>query len=95
MVIRTAYFLLNSIFNCLNLINNKVEKELLMIKSQIKIGGLELEIDQGNHVIYRDELGDNAYSAWCDLDTQSKEIIKKAIINAENIIRLSANALWT
>lgn len=66
-----------------------------MIKSQIKIGGLELEIDQGNHVIYRDELGDTAYSAWGDLDTQSKEIIKKAIINAENIIRLSANALWT
>ena len=66
-----------------------------MIKSQIKIGSLELEIDQGNHVVYRDAFGGTVYSAWGDLDTQSKEIIKNAIINAENIIRLSANALWT
>lgn len=65
-----------------------------MIKSQIKIGDLELEIDQGSHVLYRDEIGDIAYNSWCDLDTNSKEIIKKAIMKAEKIIRLSANAIW-
>jgi hypothetical protein len=76
-------------------INSKAEREMSMIKSQIKIGSLELEVDQGKHVIYRDAFGGTVCSAWGDMDTQSKEIIKKAIINAENIIRLSANALWT
>ena len=65
-----------------------------MIKLQIKIGGLELEIDQGSHVLYRDEIGDIAYNSWSDLDSNSKEIIKKAIANAEKIIRLSGNAIW-
>ena len=88
-----VYFLLNYLDShvCVNI---ELEKELSMIKSQIKIDGLELEIEQGSHVIYRDEIGDIAYSPWCDLDTDSKQILKNAIIKAEKIISLSANAIW-
>ncbi len=65
-----------------------------MIRMQIKIDGLEFEIDQGSHVLFRDGFGDNVYSAWGDLGTETKEEIKNTIIKAENLIRLSANAIW-
>jgi hypothetical protein len=81
-------------FACHKLINIKVEEELSMIRMQIKIDGLEFEIDQGSHVLFRDGFGDNVYSAWGDLGTETKEEIKNTIIKAENLIRLSANAIW-
>ncbi len=66
-----------------------------MIRMQIKIDGLEFEIDQGNHVLFKDGFGDIVYSAWDDLGTEAKKEIKNTIIKAENLIRLTANTLWS
>ena len=64
-----------------------------MIRAQIKIDGLEFEIDQGSHVVFRDEIGGIVYSAWDDLGVIAKEEIKNIIVKAENLIRLSANTI--
>jgi hypothetical protein len=66
-----------------------------MIQTKIKIDGLELEIDQGSHVLFRDEFGNDDFRAWDDLDDEAKEEIKNTISKIENFIRLSANAIWT
>ncbi|MFC1880487.1 hypothetical protein ACFL2S_03175 [Thermodesulfobacteriota bacterium] len=65
-----------------------------MIRTQIKIDGLEFEIDQGSHVHFKDDIGDIVYSAWDDLDATAKKEIKNIIVKAENLIRLSANTIW-
>ena len=64
-----------------------------MIKTQIKIDGLEFEIDQGRHVIFRDEIGSVVYSAWDRLGAVAKEEIKNIIVKTENLIRHSANTI--
>lgn len=65
-----------------------------MIRTQIKIDGLEFEIDQGSHVHFKDDIGDIVYIAWDDLDATAKKEIKNIIVKAENLIRLSANTIW-
>lgn len=65
-----------------------------MIRTQIKIGALQLEIDQGSHVFFRDNFGKDVYRDWDDLSGKAKNEIKKTIISAENLIRISAEALW-
>ena len=47
-----------------------------MIRTQIKIDGLEFEIDQGSHVLINDEIGGIVYRAWDDLGAIAKEGIK-------------------
>ena len=64
-----------------------------MIKTQIKIDGLEFEIDQGSHVLFKDEIGSVVYSSWDQLGTVAKEEIKNIIVKTENLIRLSANTI--
>ena len=66
-----------------------------MLRMQIKIGGMEVEIDQGRHVLYRDEFGNDVSITWEDLSDGAKEEIKNTIIGAENLIRLSANTIWS
>jgi len=65
-----------------------------MIKTQIKIGALQLEINQGSHVFFRDAFGKDAYRDWNDLSMEAKQKIKETIIKAENLVRTSAEALW-
>ena len=65
-----------------------------MIRTQIKIGGMELLIDQGSHVYFRDDFGKDVYREWDELNGKAKEEIKKAIIKAEQLIRESADAVW-
>lgn len=65
-----------------------------MLRTHIKIGGMELEIDQGSHVSFRNDFGKDVYREWDDLDAEAKEEIKNTIIKAEKLIRNSANALW-
>jgi hypothetical protein len=64
-----------------------------MIRTQRKIGALQLEIDQGSHVFFRDNFGKDVYRDWDDLSGKAKNEIKKTIISAENLIRISAEAL--
>ncbi len=66
-----------------------------MIRTLIKIGGMELRIDQGSHVFFRDDFGKDVYRDWDDLDAEAKEEIKNTIIKAEKLIRQSANTLWS
>ncbi len=65
-----------------------------MIRAQIKFGGMELLIDQGSHVYFRDDFGKDVYREWDELNGNAKEEIKKAIIKAEQLIRQSADAVW-
>jgi hypothetical protein len=65
-----------------------------MLRTHIKIGGMELEIDQGSHVCFRDGFSKDVYRDWDDLDAEAKEEIKNTIIKAEKLIGRSANALW-
>ena len=65
-----------------------------MIRMLIKIGGMELGVDQGSHVFFRDDFGKDVFRDWDDLDAEAKEKIKNTIIKAEKLIRHSANALW-
>lgn len=65
-----------------------------MIRTQIKIGDLQLEIEQGSHVFFRNNFGKDVYKDWDDLRGKAKNEIKKTIIRAENLIRTSAEALW-
>lgn len=65
-----------------------------MMRTHIKFGGMELEIDQGSHVYFRDDFGKDVYREWDELNGKAKEEIKKAIIKAEQLIRQSADAVW-
>jgi len=65
-----------------------------MINMQIKIGDLQLQIEQGSHVFFKDNFGKDVYRDWDDLSGEAKSEIKKTIIRAENLIRTSAEALW-
>jgi hypothetical protein len=53
-----------------------------MIKMQIKIGDLQLEIDQGSHVFFRDNFGKDFYRDWDDLSGKAKSKIKKDYYNS-------------
>ena len=55
---------------------------------------MELEIDQGSHVYFRDDFGKDVYREWDELNGEAKEEIKNTIIKAEKLIRQSANAVW-
>jgi len=55
---------------------------------------MELEIDQGSHVCFRNGFSKDVYRDWDDLDAEAKEEIKNTIIKAEKLIGHSANALW-
>ena len=65
-----------------------------MTKTQINIGALQLEIEQGSHVMFRDAFGKAVYRDWDDLSVEAKQEIKDTIIKAENLVRASAQALW-
>jgi len=65
-----------------------------MLKIQINIGALQLEIDQGSHVFFRDAFGKDGYRLWDDLSVEAKQEIKDIIIEAENLVRTSAQILW-
>jgi hypothetical protein len=65
-----------------------------MIRTQIKIGQLKLEIEQSSHVFFKDNFGKDIYKDWDDLSGKAKNEIKKTIIRAEYLIRTSAESLW-
>ena len=65
-----------------------------MLKTYIKMGNMELEIDQGSHVFFRDDFGKDVYRDWDELNGEAKKEIKNTIIKAEKLIRRSANAAW-
>ena len=56
---------------------------------------MELEIDQGSHVSFRNSFGKDVYRKWDELSGEAKEEIKNTIIKAEKLIRQSANTLWS
>ena len=67
---------------------------LAMTRTQINIGSIQLEIDQGNHVFFRDAFGKDVYRDWDDLSEEAKQEIKNTIKKTENLVRNSAEALW-
>ena len=66
-----------------------------MLRTHIKIGGMELEIDQGNHISYRNDFAKDVYREWDELSGQAKVDIKNTIIKAEKLIRQAAKTLWS
>ena len=55
---------------------------------------MELEIDQGNHVTFRNDFAKDVYREWDELSAEAKVDIKNTIIKAEKLIRQAAKTLW-
>ena len=66
-----------------------------MLKTHIKIGGMELEIDQGSHVSYRNDFAKDVYREWDELSGEAKVDIKNTIRKAEKLIRQAVKILWS
>ena len=66
-----------------------------MLRTHIKIGGMELEIEQGNHISYRNDFAKDVYRKWDELSDEAKVDVKNTIIKAEELIREAAKTLWS